>query len=106
MGNNYYRLQAIDFDGKSTMSKTESIEIQNSKNAISFYPNPTTTLLYVTNRNKISSLELFDISGRKLKYYARAQESIDVGMCANGVYILKAILTNGEIVEEKIVIKK
>ncbi len=106
VGINYYRLQAVDFDGKSTLSKIESIEIKILINAISFYPNPTSSVLNIVNNNKISSLELFDISGRKIKSFTQTQTIIDMGMYTNGVYILKALLTSGEMVEEKIILKK
>jgi len=105
-GKNYYRLQALDFDGKTTLSNIEIVEIKSSKEFIRVYPNPTSELINVTSNKKISSLELFDIMGRKLKSFTPTQSSVDVGFLTNGMYVLKVVLASGDVVEERIMVRK
>ena len=108
VGKNYYRLQAVDFDGKTTLSNIEIVEIKSSKDFVRVYPNPTSEVINITSNKKISSLELFDITGRKIKSLQGlgTQSSIDVSMLTNGVYVLKVVLASGDVVEERIIVNK
>jgi uncharacterized repeat protein (TIGR03803 family) len=105
-GKNYYRLQQVDIDGKITYSNIVIVIIKNSKKLISIYPNPTSKIINIASGDKIISIELFDISGRKIKSYTAAETIVDLGMHANGMYTLRVMLSSGEKVEEKIILKK
>ncbi|MBR6333692.1 MAG: T9SS type A sorting domain-containing protein, partial [Bacteroidales bacterium] len=50
------------------------------------YPNPTTGMVQCLPEQEVSSLELFDLSGRRLLQTRRG--SLDLSSFANGLYIL------------------
>ena len=82
--------------------------MKSSKDFVRVYPNPTSEVINITSNKKISSLELFDITGRKIKSLQGlgTQSSIDVSMLTNGVYVLKVVLASGDVVEERIIVNK
>ena len=106
IGKNYYRLQQVDIDGKITYSKIEMVEIKKSKQSISIYPNPTSEVINIKSKEKISFIELVDVSGRMIQSFASPQTKIDVRMLTTGIYVLKVRFATGEKMEEKIMVKK
>ncbi len=109
----YYRLNQIDFDGKSTLSPVKEVSINDAiGNDISIYPNPFTSELNietVNTENTISTVQIIDISGRVL---ISQTEAVTIGLgtiklsntsnLAAGIYLVK-ISTNGVVKTMKIV---
>jgi hypothetical protein len=109
----YYRLNQIDFDGKSTLSPVKEVSINDAiGDDIHIYPNPFTNELNietVNTENTISSVQIIDISGRIL---ISQTEAVTIGLgtiklsntsnLAAGIYLVK-ISTNGIIKTMKIV---
>lgn len=106
LSKNYYRLQQIDIDGKITYSNIEIVDIKNSKKIVSIYPNPTSEVINIRSNEKISLIELLDVSGRMIQSFSSSQTKIDVRMLTNGMYVLKIEFGPGNKVEEKIIVKK
>ncbi len=70
-GNNYYRLQQVDFDGTMDYSPIEVVKFEDSitTDEILVYPNPAEASFYVEYADSeyhILSIELFDIHGQKI----------------------------------------
>lgn len=63
-GINYYRIKQVDFDGRSTLSKIEQVNVGSFANTFVVYPNPTGSFIQMSIRSadamlilKISSID-------------------------------------------------
>lgn len=79
-------------------------EIENQK--INFYPNPVKDVLNISDAKTISSIAVFDLSGKQVytQNVNSKQTQINVSNLATGIYIVKANV-NGEVKTFKIVKK-
>ncbi len=62
-GVNYYRLKINDFDGKTTFSKTISLENTQILRGLKIYPNPANDVLFIENIDE-QSIEIINILGQ------------------------------------------
>lgn len=77
--------------------KTTSVEglsvggYQAEEQLIEIIPNPATEQIQIENIDKlnISSIELFDVSGKKVKVFNADKASLDVSNLSKGMYLLK-----------------
>jgi len=106
-GVNYYRLQQIDLDGKSSFSKT--ISIDNKLNgSIVAKPNPSNGVFtfqgidFSGNDEKIS-YQLIDLLGKKIDTKVNSN-TLDIRQEPNGIYYLQ-ILQNGTIIQTTKLVK-
>ena len=106
VGKNYYRLQAVDYNGKETVSPIVIVNLKNISYSLSIFPNPTTGIVNIINSSKITSLELLNITGASVKKYTTIQPIINLTYLPNGTYILRATLADGRVVNEKVVLEK
>lgn len=69
---------------------------------ISFYPNPTKDLinLSINKSLSISSIELFDITGRMVKSYNDSERKLNTEGLSSGQYILKIATEKGLITKK------
>ena len=104
-GDNYYRLQQIDINGKETL--TEIVKVNNNSNRITFtsiYPNPAKSNLRVSmSVPTLQNINILvtDISGRVVKEDKLLanpgdyQFNINVDGLPTGTYIIKVNCNNG-----------
>lgn len=111
VGFNYYRLKAVDFDGKMQYSKVVMVEnTENTHLIAAVYPNPFTYELTVDFKNATSDItvEIQDIAGHILMRQKQAYTegggivSLKTADLPSGVYILK-VSTNNQNINYKIV---
>lgn len=62
---------------------------------VAVYPNPTTEVLNIATAKKVSSVEIYDMLGRKVKDAAVANGQVNVKDLTNGSYILKVNTAEG-----------
>jgi hypothetical protein len=72
-----------------------------SKPQITFSPNPTNS--QITFSQEISNLEIFDISGKKVKTFENANTNYDVSSLDKGIYLIKGKNNEGIIFNEKLI---
>ncbi|MEI7977763.1 MAG: T9SS type A sorting domain-containing protein [Bacteroidota bacterium] len=100
----FYRLNQIDFDGNSELSKVVSVK-NNEILLLQITPNPfANSIEIVTNKNIISA-EIIDITGKTkvLEVINGTNASIDTHNLSNGVYFIR--VNNGETIITKRIIK-
>jgi|GEM_PF-2545762 len=94
IGTNYYRLKIIDKDGSIAYSKTISINLT-QKGSISAYPTPARNTVTVNNTDANANGKtavVVDLNGRVVyQFILAAQNRIDVGNWATGIYLLKTV---------------
>ena len=97
-GQNYYRLEMVDVDGKRRFSKVVNVTFDTKVNLVSVYPNPAKTSVVTLDltMNKESDLifEWKDIAGRsRLRSQQKvaqgnSQISVDVSALESGMYFI------------------
>jgi hypothetical protein len=94
----YYRLKQMDFDGAFEYSKTVSAQIRNTANNIQVYPVPSNRMVYIKSSSEISSVEIYDTAGRKIKTAGNADAGnteIEISELNAGVYFIRVHQNSG-----------
>ena len=104
-GTNFYRLNQIDFDGKSTYSKVVSVRFTESL-GLNFFPNPAkekVVILVDEIEHKNASIDFINLQGKVIKTIALTDQQsnsnliVDVSSFSKGMYIVK--LNNGSVIK-------
>jgi photosystem II stability/assembly factor-like uncharacterized protein len=94
----YYRLNQVDFDGKSTLLPTRSITQEKALGSYRIIPQPVQEILHVVGEEAIPfKFEIFDAEGKHiLKGSSILKETnIDVSHLAPGLFYLQIKAANG-----------
>ncbi len=111
IGENYYRLKQIDYDGRTEFSNIVSVHFKNHDNDINIFPNPATSAIFIksTNQNPIGNISLYNQIGQQIKHLKLSGDifgisQIDISDLPKGIYLL--IIKSGiKEVREKIVVE-
>ena len=106
-GNNYYRIEQIDLNGKSSFSKIALVkgDLKTGFTITTIYPNPVKDELNVviaSEKMENAVIEITDISGKKVFKMTRAIQigdskvEINTSTLAPGVYHVRATLGNSK----------
>ena len=92
-GNNYYRLEQVDFDGKTNLSKVIRVDF-NPSWSVKVYPNPFTDEIFIQTKNLGEiHVSLMDNFGRTIFSNSNNVEDysfrFDTKELQNGLYYLK-----------------
>jgi hypothetical protein len=95
----------LGFNQKACLN---SIEEENSVAMFSLFPNPTSTNLTLkfTNEEHIKSISITDILGKivwQTSTSASNTYTIDISQASPGIYYVKALSDNGEVMVKKVV---
>jgi len=94
---NYFSNIIEDCNSVNEMPRNKKIDV---------YPNPNTGELQITNYElRVKNIEVFDINGKKQKTESRKQKAegeivIDISHLPAGIYFVKVLTEQGEIVEK------
>lgn len=96
MGDNYYRIKQVDFNGKWEYSEIKSKKLEHSSDFI-FYPNPVKNLLIMESQlsSDFDQLRLFNILGKEVQnintinFEEKNKLIIDMSQLPNGIYYLQ-----------------
>ena len=103
-----FTVTAVNAVGESEKSaegcgKTKGDGIEELASSLSIYPNPVNDKLYIETEVEVEEVSIFDIYGRiqNLSNSATQQlsNSIDVSGLNSGVYFVKVVTENGEVVK-------
>ena len=103
----YYRIQSIDFDGKTSYSETRTINLKpQTSNSVSIYPNPAKDFVSVECKGA-KELMIVDYLGRVVfqSTSIRQQLTVNTKQFNKGVYIVKVIMNNGDVKTEKLIVE-
>jgi len=106
-GGLYYRLEIVDKDGSKTYSDIKRVtlnEKQETRNIL-IYPNPAKDMVKIECANAKEIL-ILDYLGKIIKQFSHptAHQTLNTKQLTKGLYIVKAIMNNGEIVTEKFIV--
>lgn len=113
IGLNYYKIQEVEQQGKSSFSKIETVFIGSQDTPILLYPNPTTGKLHIDaphNTSEAIQLQVFDALGKLLVVETlqtgsqRFQTQLDLSHLASGIYWLK--IEDGKTVRTERIVKE
>lgn len=97
-GVNYYRLKQVDFDGGFEFSKTISVQMKSDKVSTKIYPSPATDVLYISAGTTINTVEIFDLTARKVLSYtsdASILTQLEVSQLLSGTYFVHVQFADG-----------
>ena len=102
----YYQLEIVDKDGSKTYSTIQQITIKPQTPNIVIYPNPATATVSIQCADAKEIL-IIDYLGKTIKHFNHSTEhqTINTKQLTQGVYIVKAIMNNGAIKTEKLVVE-
>ena len=96
------RSSNVIISGENVPSKTiivtQSTTLGTNNNALSIitlYPNPTSDFLNIKSSQKISKIEIYDMSGKLVRSEKLKDEKVNVQSLLNGNYLLKIQTENG-----------
>ena len=78
-----------------------------SQNEIILYPNPTTGIINLQTKEKISSVSVYNLAGQKVSFNSLNQEntSIDISNLSSEIYFVEVILNDKTIKRHKVIKK-
>lgn len=94
----YYRIKAVDRDGKTSYSGVRSVNYRKN-NAIIVGPNPFESGFNVSNLHGVKRLDVIDLSGKVVLSRTinnQLNTSVEAGHLPAGSYTLRATKNNGE----------
>jgi hypothetical protein len=101
-----YRLEIVDKDGSKTYSEVKQLAIRNEQLAIRIHPNPAKDLVTIECKGA-KELLIIDYLGKTV-YQSNVDSrplTVNTKQFAKGVYIVKAMINNGETKTEKLVVE-
>ncbi len=70
------------------------------ENAVLTYPNPTKGILNIASQSLITSIELFDVQGKKIKTIFSKTNMLNMNDVTEGIYFLKINTDNGTLIKK------
>jgi hypothetical protein len=110
-GTTYYRLKMVDQDGSYSYSTIRSLNGNNASVKLTVFPNPISAssgqmLQFSKLPSPAQKIEIFSISGALIHSVETPDsEGINIGQLEKGLYIVKVILQNGQIMSSRIIAK-
>ncbi len=102
-GVNYYRLQQVDKDGKSSFSDVRRVDMGAAKSNLKLYPNPSignlVTIDYGTQITKPLTYKIIDVAGRLMQAgdFTNQQQTINLQQLSIGNYSL--LISDGQVIK-------
>ena len=83
-----------------------SISAPSSPHSLTLRPNPTSGMVEISARESLSSVDLYDISGRPVLHFEplSSSASLDLSLLAPGLYTLRATTQDGIVYTDKLLV--
>jgi len=103
----FYRIESVDKDGRKQYSETRTLNYKpQTLNSVSIYPNPAKDVVNIECKGAREQL-IIDYLGRTVyKTMVNGQWTmVNTKQFPKGIYVVKAIMNNGDIKTEKLVLE-
>lgn len=104
----YYRIEAVDKDGKTTYSKIEKVQLKIENEQLIIYPNPAKDVVNIQYKN-IKEVSILDFTGRILlqkNYNSTNSVQLNIGGIGKGMFFVKVTDKYGYIQTQKLIVHK
>ncbi|MDR1683019.1 MAG: T9SS type A sorting domain-containing protein [Candidatus Symbiothrix sp.] len=91
--------EQLGLSGEAVWQQEVSIK-QPNRHSIQVYPNPVQDVLYFDSASPVYSVSIYDVSGRRINFVDRPNQSINTKDWNKGVYLIKIATGEGEIVRK------
>ena len=99
-----YTIEAVN--GKETSDESEEVcvktlgeGVEELSMSFNIYPNPVNDKLYIETQTQTQTIEIYDAFGRLQSTVNGQQSMVDVSNLNSGVYFVKVITTEGDVVK-------
>jgi hypothetical protein len=106
-GINYYRIEAVDKDGKITYSKTLQITTNHRPQTLNIYPNPATNIVNI-NFPDIRQAYITDVTGRLLlskQLGGVSNTQLNIASIGKGIFFVRVTDSKGITQTEKLIVQ-
>ncbi len=93
-----YGYATLNMAGQLSVNET----VAENKNVL-FYPNPAKQTLHFKNRDEVKLIDIYEISGRKIKSAVLEGDQIDISDLKSGNYYLEITKKDGNVLYEKLI---
>lgn len=105
-GSNYYKLKQFDFNGNFKFSDIRSVNIENEKEEISIYPNPTYNFVNLTASELFTQAIIYDAKGQIVQRTEINEVSrLDLTELHKGTYFIRLSNSTNQFSELKKIVK-
>jgi cytochrome c peroxidase len=105
-GANYYRLKQIGFDGEFELSDIRFVSIEEIKEEIKVYPNPTYDFVNISASTTFEVASIYDVNGQLIKQVnLNGSTRIDLSELERGAYFISVSSSTGDDSEVSRIIK-
>ncbi len=105
-GNNYYRIEQVDYNNSNNFSETKFVSVSSSEK-LAIWPNPAKDIIYVQDNETDgnSKMQVYDLMGKMIAVNTlhAGTNSINVSNLATGTYIVHILRADGETENQKII---
>ena len=106
-GTSYYRIEAVDKDGKTTYSKTEKIQLKINKEQLTIFPNPATNIVNIRFTD-IRQVYITDVTGRLLlskQLGGVSNTQLNISSIGKGIFFVRVTDSKGNAQTGKLVVQ-
>ena len=94
-GTNYYRLQMVDANGSTELSKIVAVNASTGNKSLKIYPNPAKDVLTILTDANTEGVSIFDINGRLVLSVVDKSQNVNIQKLASGVYFVRMMDKTG-----------
>ena len=100
--------EVSNYGGPFMITTTGEMGITEFENQMILYPNPTTGIINIQAKEKISSVSVYNLTGQKVSFNLPNTEktSIDISNLPAGIYFVEVTLNNNKTIKRYKVIKR